>query len=116
MPAQAAALVLAEELKITRAAERLRITQPALSKQIVELESRLGFPVFIRGQKRIELTDAGKLTHFESNTYQQTLWIQYFTRVNFQKSTKQNELRGVPPGGTPKPFRKEPGARPMHSR
>jgi hypothetical protein len=44
---QAPALTLAEELNFTRAAERLRITQPALSKQIVEFESRLGFPVFI---------------------------------------------------------------------
>jgi DNA-binding transcriptional LysR family regulator len=61
---QAAALALAEELNITRAAERLRITQPALSKQIVEFESRLGFPVFIRGQKRIELTDAGQANSF----------------------------------------------------
>ena len=58
---QAAALALAEELNFTRAVERLRITQPALSKQIVELESRLGFPVFIRGQKRVELTDAGQV-------------------------------------------------------
>jgi DNA-binding transcriptional LysR family regulator len=58
---QVAALTLAEELNFTRAAERLRITQPALSKQIVELESRLGFPVFIRGPKRVELTNAGQV-------------------------------------------------------
>jgi DNA-binding transcriptional LysR family regulator len=59
---QAAALTLAEELNFTPAAERLRITQPALSKQIIELESRLDFPVFIRGQKRVELTDAGQVS------------------------------------------------------
>lgn len=58
---QLAALTLAEELNFTRAADRLHITQPALSKQIAELESRLGFPVFRRGQKRIELTEAGQV-------------------------------------------------------
>ncbi|WP_161570806.1 helix-turn-helix domain-containing protein [Granulicella sibirica] len=50
---QAAVLTLAEAFNVTRAAERLRITQPALSRPVVELESRLGFPVFIRGQKRV---------------------------------------------------------------
>jgi LysR family transcriptional regulator, benzoate and cis,cis-muconate-responsive activator of ben and cat genes len=58
---QHAAVTLAEELNFTRAAERLRITQPALSKQIAELESRLGFAVFIRDQKRVELTEAGQV-------------------------------------------------------
>lgn len=58
---QIAAVTLAEELNFTRTAERLRITQPALSKQIAELESRLGFAVFTRGQKRVELTEAGQV-------------------------------------------------------
>ena len=40
---QLAAVNLAEELNFTRAAERLRITQPALSKQISDLESQVGF-------------------------------------------------------------------------
>jgi DNA-binding transcriptional LysR family regulator len=58
---QIAALTLAEELNFTRAADRLRITQPALSKQIIELETRLGFQVFQRGQRKVELTDAGQV-------------------------------------------------------
>ena len=58
---QLAAVVLAEEMNFTRAAERLNITQPALSKQIAELERRLGFPVFKRNQKRVELTEAGQV-------------------------------------------------------
>ncbi|MEZ2346701.1 LysR family transcriptional regulator [Terriglobus sp. RCC_193] len=56
---QIAAVTLAEELSFTRAAERLNITQPGLSKQIAELESRIGFAVFVRDQKRVELTEAG---------------------------------------------------------
>ena len=58
---QIAAITLSEELNFTRAADRLKITQPALSKQIVELEKRLGFAVFKRDQKRVELTDAGQV-------------------------------------------------------
>jgi DNA-binding transcriptional LysR family regulator len=58
---QIAAITLAEELNFTRAAERLRITQPAFSKQIAELEDRIGFLVFTREQKRVELTQAGEV-------------------------------------------------------
>jgi LysR family transcriptional regulator, benzoate and cis,cis-muconate-responsive activator of ben and cat genes len=58
---QLAAITLAEELNFTRAADRLKITQPALSKQIADLEDRIGFVVFKRNQKRVELTDAGQV-------------------------------------------------------
>jgi LysR family transcriptional regulator, benzoate and cis,cis-muconate-responsive activator of ben and cat genes len=58
---QIAAVTLAEELNFTRAAGRLKITQPALSKQIAELENQLGFVLFERNQKRVELTDAGQV-------------------------------------------------------
>src|ERR1700678_3157850 len=58
---QLAVITLAEELNFTRAADRLKITQPALSKQIAEVENRIGFAVFKRDQKRVELTDAGQV-------------------------------------------------------
>jgi DNA-binding transcriptional LysR family regulator len=58
---QLAATTLADELNFTRAAERLKITQPALSKQIAELERGLGFVVFKRDQKRVELTEPGQV-------------------------------------------------------
>lgn len=58
---QKAAVILADELNFTRAAERLRITQPALSKQIFALEERLGFKVFERSQRQVNLTDAGEV-------------------------------------------------------
>ena len=48
-------------MNFTRAAERLRITQPALSKQIAELEQKVGFSIFSRAQRRVELTDAGQV-------------------------------------------------------
>jgi len=58
---QIAAVTLSEELNFTRAADRLRITQPALSKQIAELHSRLGFSVFLREQKKVRISEAGQV-------------------------------------------------------
>jgi DNA-binding transcriptional LysR family regulator len=58
-------LVLAEELHFRRAAERLCIAQPPLSQQIQQLEQRLGFRLFERTQRRVELTAAGSLFYEE---------------------------------------------------
>jgi len=50
---------VAEELSFTRAAERLMVSQPALSKQIRQLESMLGAPVFERDRRHVSLTPLG---------------------------------------------------------
>ena len=50
-------LAVAEEQSITRAAEFLHISQPTLSKQIMDLESALNKQLFIRGKKRVTLTE-----------------------------------------------------------
>lgn len=44
---------------MTRAAERLHVSQPALSRQIALLEEEIGVPLFDRIRKRIHLTEAG---------------------------------------------------------
>jgi DNA-binding transcriptional LysR family regulator len=54
------AIVLAEELHFSRAAERLRVDQSPVSQRIDELESQLGFRLFARNHHTVELTDAGR--------------------------------------------------------
>lgn len=59
-----AVIVLAEELNFTRAADRLHITQSALSRQITEIEEQHRFQLFTRDNRRVvrvELTDAGRI-------------------------------------------------------
>lgn len=55
------AIVLAEELHFSRAADRLNMSQSTLSKQIFKLERGLGFQVFKHSHQVAELTEAGRV-------------------------------------------------------
>jgi DNA-binding transcriptional LysR family regulator len=55
-----AAIALAEELNFSRAAQKLHISQPALTKRISELEGRLGFSLFDRDRQLVEVNDSGR--------------------------------------------------------
>src|SRR5215210_6697394 len=50
----------AEEMNISRASARLRVSQPAVSRQIHDLEEELGVPLFKREKNGLSLTEAGE--------------------------------------------------------
>ena len=54
-------LAVAKEESITAASETLHVTQPTLSRQLMELEEEFGKKLFIRGNRKITLTDEGIL-------------------------------------------------------
>ena len=72
-------LQIAEENNITKAAEKLFITQPALNQQLLKLEKELGTPLFHRSRSNWRLTEAGEIyvrnakqiLQIKKNTYEQ---------------------------------------------
>jgi DNA-binding transcriptional LysR family regulator len=56
-----AAVAVAEELNFSRAAARVHVSQPGLTKQIQDLEGFLGTKLFERDHKKVTVTDAGQV-------------------------------------------------------
>lgn len=55
--------IVAEELNLTRAAARLHITQPPLSRKIQQLEEEIGSRLFVRSSQGIALTPTGQFLY-----------------------------------------------------
>lgn len=54
-------IAVSDALNFTRAAEKMRVAQPALSKQVHDLEDEIGVDLFRRSQRGVTLTAEGKL-------------------------------------------------------
>jgi DNA-binding transcriptional LysR family regulator len=54
-------VAVAETANFTRAAERLFLAQPSLSKQIKDLEDEIGFPIFVRNRDGVRITPPGQM-------------------------------------------------------
>jgi len=58
-------ITLAETLSYTKASQHLHITQPTLSKLIINLEHMIGSQLFVRNKRDVKLTPAGKVFYTE---------------------------------------------------
>lgn len=88
-------VTIAEEGQLTRAAKRLHMAQPPLSRQLMLLEEELGVALMDRNGRSMELTEAGKLLHHRA----QSLLHQLDQTVTEVKETGEG-LRGVLSVGT----------------
>jgi DNA-binding transcriptional LysR family regulator len=59
-------VAVAEALSFTKAAEKLRLAQPSLTRQVRNLEDEIGMRLLDRANKRVALTEAGRLFFFDS--------------------------------------------------
>jgi DNA-binding transcriptional LysR family regulator len=83
---------VAEELSFSRAARRLNIAQPALSRVVREIEFELGVPVLERSRHHVRLTPAGAVLLHETARLLER-WDEAFRRVRCTATGEEGELR-----------------------
>jgi len=105
-------VVVSEELHFRRAAERLHLSQPSLSKQILQLEDFLGFKLFDRTKQSVALTPAGhrfvaearKALHYSDRAVEagkrahekpEPLLIGYCSYINLQTLSALRRMKAV---------------------
>lgn len=82
-------LTVAHEQSITKAAELLHITQPTLSRQLMQLEEDLGVRLFEREQHRLKLTTAGSFLQQRGQEI-----IDLVEKTSFDIQTQEYNLSG----------------------
>jgi DNA-binding transcriptional LysR family regulator len=83
---------VAEELSYSKAAVRLRIAQPALSRAVQEVEAELGSPMLERNRRTVRLTPAGKVLLREAAIISER-WVEGMRRVRRTAAGEEGELR-----------------------
>jgi len=87
----------AELLNFTRAAERLRVAQPALSRQIRSLEDDLGLPLLERDSRRVALTPAGTAFLKDAREILEQVEAAESRIKRFHREARQRISFGYPP-------------------
>src|SRR2546423_10683209 len=82
-------VTVADQMSFTRASQLLNVSQPALSARIRELERRLGFALFCRNSRKVELTAEGRL--FLANA--RRMVTEASSAVRAAREIRDNELR-----------------------
>ena len=82
-------LAVAREQNITNAAEVLHITQPTLSRQLKDLEDEIGKTLFIRGKRKITLTEDGRLFRKRAEEI-----VELVNKTESEFSNSTNEISG----------------------
>lgn len=83
---------VAEELSYSRAAERLRIAQPALSRAVQDVEAEFGALLLERNRRSVRLTPAGKVLLREAGILFER-WEESMRRVRRTAAGEEGELR-----------------------
>ena len=83
---------VAEELSFSKAARRLRLAQPALSRAVKELESHVGAILMLRDRRRVVLTEAGSVFLHEIGLLLQRI-DESVRRVQRTAAGEEGELR-----------------------
>ena len=83
---------VAEELSYSRAAERLHVAQPALSRVVQEMEAELGTTLLDRNRRKVSLTPAGKVLLREAAILFDR-WEESMRRVKRTAAGEEGELR-----------------------
>lgn len=82
-------LEIARHNNISRAAETLYVTQPSLSRQMQNLEKEIGKPLFIRGSKKITLTETGVLLRKRAEEL-----MELYEKTSAELSASENGICG----------------------